>query len=253
MITVVLVRPIYPRNIGSASRAIVNMGFSNLILIAPQCELDFEARLGAATGQEPLKNAQIYESWEAFNQHHTKGVRIAFSTKDGQSRIVLPLMDQLHHFKEHPHLILDNQFYFVFGPEDWGLSNHDVSYCHMSVAIPTYGSNPSLNLAQAVLLALYSFRQVFGGTLTDIRQRTNESDFIRESEWFPDASLTKFLISLGFDLSNRRVSAYSILKQYFMRALPTYKEKRLLASVFEQAARKLEEYNQMRKQINTHK
>jgi len=249
VVTVVLVRPIYPRNIGLVSRAIVNMGFSNLVLIAPQCELDFEARLGAATGQEPLSNARVYESWEGFNQEHTKGVRLAFSTKDGQSRIVLPLMDELNRFKEQPHLILDKQFYFVFGPEDWGLSNLDISYCHMSVAIPTYGSNPSLNLSHAVLLALYSFRLVFGGTITDIRQRTKDSDFNTDSEWFPDTSLTKFLISLGFDLRGRRVSAYSILKQYFLRALPTNKEKRILASVFEQAARKLTVYNEMRSQI----
>ncbi len=44
---------------------------------------------------------------------------------------------------------------FVFGPEDRGLSNHDVARCHRLAVIPTAPDYISLNLAQAVLLCLY--------------------------------------------------------------------------------------------------
>lgn len=217
----------------------VNMGFSDLILIDPKCDLDFEARQAAANGQGPLSQVQIFESWDQFNQSCDQGLRLAFSAKDGQSRIVMPLMETLQTLNQFNPFSEDTPVYFIFGPEDWGLSNEDLGYCHRSVVIPTYGPNSSLNLAQAVLLGLYSYRQFFGGQVTDIRQRTEESDFVQDPEWFPDSSLIKFLTAMRFDLSDRRVSAYSTLKQFFLRAVPTIKEKRLLASVFEQAARKI--------------
>ena len=50
-VRVVLVRPIYERNIGAASRAMANMGFKQLILIDPKCELTYEAQQAAATAQ----------------------------------------------------------------------------------------------------------------------------------------------------------------------------------------------------------
>jgi tRNA/rRNA methyltransferase len=43
----------------------------------------------------------------------------------------------------------------VFGREDRGLSNDEISHCHQLVTIPTAGAS-SLNLAQAVLLMLYA-------------------------------------------------------------------------------------------------
>ena len=38
-VRIVLVRTIYERNIGSTSRAMSNMGFEKLLLIAPACEI----------------------------------------------------------------------------------------------------------------------------------------------------------------------------------------------------------------------
>jgi TrmH family RNA methyltransferase len=229
----------------------VNMGFLDLILISPQCELDFEARQAAATAQEPLRNAKIYGSWDEFNQAHPQGLRLAFSTKDGRSRIILPLMETLIDQKNKNFSLLEKPLYFVFGPEDCGLTNEDVSNCNLNVSIPTYGDNPSLNLAQAVLLGLFCYRQVFGGNVTDLRQRTKDSDFVESSDWFPSESLKKFLVSLRFEVEDRRVSAYTTLRQFLLRAVPTIKEKRLLQAVFEQAARKLNEYNKLKENNKT--
>jgi TrmH family RNA methyltransferase len=226
----------------------VNMGFSDLILISPQCELDFDARQAAATAQEPLRKAQIFGSWDEFNQAHIQGLRLAFSTKDGRSRIVFPLMETLIDQKNKNQSLLQEPVYFVFGPEDCGLANEDISNCNLNVSIPTYGDNPSLNLAQAVLLGLFCYRQVFGGVVTDLRQRTKDSDFIESSDWFPSESLKKFLVSLRFEVEDRRVSVYTTLRQFLLRAVPTIKEKRLLQAVFEQSARKLNEYNEMREE-----
>jgi tRNA/rRNA methyltransferase len=52
---------------------------------------------------------------------------------------------------------------FVFGSERYGLSNEDVWRCHACLSIPTHPDYGSLNLAQAVQLIAYDWRQALGG------------------------------------------------------------------------------------------
>jgi len=47
-----------------------------------------------------------------------------------------------------------NRVALLFGPEDRGLTNDDIRYCHILVNIPTSGFS-SLNLAQAVMVLCY--------------------------------------------------------------------------------------------------
>ena len=52
---------------------------------------------------------------------------------------------------------------FVFGSERFGMSNDDVYRCHACLSIPTHPDYGSLNLAQAVQLIAYDWRQALGG------------------------------------------------------------------------------------------
>jgi tRNA/rRNA methyltransferase len=58
---------------------------------------------------------------------------------------------------------------FVFGPERTGLSNDDVYRCHSCLSIPTHPDYGSLNLAQAVQLIAYDWRQALGGFIVEPR------------------------------------------------------------------------------------
>lgn len=51
---------------------------------------------------------------------------------------------------------------FVFGSERFGLSNDDVYRCHACISIPTAPGYGSLNLAQAVQLLAYDWREALG-------------------------------------------------------------------------------------------
>ena len=46
----------------------------------------------------------------------------------------------------------------VFGPESSGLSREELASCHLTVHVPTHEGQPSLNLAQAVLVVAYELR-----------------------------------------------------------------------------------------------
>jgi tRNA/rRNA methyltransferase len=51
---------------------------------------------------------------------------------------------------------------FVFGSERFGMANEDVWRCHSVLSIPTHPGYGSLNLAQAVQLIAYEWRQSLG-------------------------------------------------------------------------------------------
>lgn len=52
---------------------------------------------------------------------------------------------------------------FAFGSERFGMCNEDVYRCHVCLSIPTPAAYGSLNLAQAVQLLAYDWRQALGG------------------------------------------------------------------------------------------
>ena len=51
---------------------------------------------------------------------------------------------------------------FVFGSERYGLTNEDVYRAHVCLSIPTNPAYGSLNLAQAIQLLAYEYRQALG-------------------------------------------------------------------------------------------
>ncbi|MES3036407.1 MAG: RNA methyltransferase [Bdellovibrionota bacterium] len=251
-VRVVLVRPIYERNIGATSRAMANMGFSKMILIAPQCEITFEAQQAAATGQDGLQNRVTYSSWADFFQHEPQGLRLAFTAKDGRGRAVQDFKETLNWLTEtSPYLNGEHEgvlpIHLIFGPEDWGLSSDDIKESHFNCSLPTYGENSSLNLAQATLLALFVLRDTWGGVRTVLDGQQPPKASRELPNVFPDETLRVWLTEMGFDITNHKVNVYSVLKRLMLQNTPTPKEYQMLETVLQQSIRKLHEYNQMRK------
>jgi tRNA/rRNA methyltransferase len=63
---------------------------------------------------------------------------------------------------------------FVFGSERFGLANDDVYACNVCLTIPTDPAYGSLNLAQAVQLVAYDWRQALGGFATARRRSSDD-------------------------------------------------------------------------------
>jgi tRNA/rRNA methyltransferase len=150
-IAVVLVHPQIPENIGAAARAMNNMGLRRLVLVAPK-NCDLCRVLKTATGN----SIDIVEQMEAFDDlrealgpyHHIAGT----TARTGALRPTLSQPRGLAH--DLVSLSQNNLAAILFGPEDRGLSNDHLRYCHSIVTIPT-ASFSSLNLAQAVMIVCY--------------------------------------------------------------------------------------------------
>ena len=157
---VILVRPQQSGNVGSVARSISNHGLQNLILVDPP-HFDIEHARWMAPHARHIIDRMLYVSnvQQAVATSH-----IVFATTARKRSWDIPHVE-LEDFlsmvykktQKHP----DIHISLVFGPEDSGLSNEDLSFCQYTVALPT-AENASLNLGQAV--------NVFGSQLLHYNQ-----------------------------------------------------------------------------------
>jgi tRNA/rRNA methyltransferase len=148
---IVLVGPQGEANLGATARAMKNFGFSDLRLVAPSAAIDAEARNWAVDASTLLENATIFESLDAALADIAFAA--AFTRRLGRSRRRhLILADAAPLIAERAAI---GGSALVFGREDAGLTNEEVARCDIVVEIPTSAELPSINLAQAAMLACY--------------------------------------------------------------------------------------------------
>lgn len=233
-IFVVLVRTENPANIGAAARAMANMGGDRLILVDPRCEMNSKTRQLAAGAQDQIKDIVTYSNWKSFYAAEGEGLRVALTRRGGRKRHVSPLPQQLAEVKtlEFPAL------YLIFGPESDGLDSDDLAFVNYACHLPVYGEFASLNLAQAVLLALYIARDHFKPEVMPV-QVTGDNDSPVQPLYFPDELIKDWLTAMGFDIQARRSSAYLTLRRLFLQNNPTRHEIQVLEAILQQNIRKL--------------
>lgn len=156
-LTVILVRPRFPENIGMAARACANMGVRNLVLVEPErWEYEKAAPLATGKGIEVLTNARVMPSLADALKGHTMAFGTTARTGGWRTNVMTP-EKAASAMAEHCRDSLDEaSVALVFGPEDRGLENAETALCTHLVTIPTAPEASSLNLAQAVLLMTYS-------------------------------------------------------------------------------------------------
>jgi tRNA/rRNA methyltransferase len=150
-VAIVLFRPRLPENIGAAVRAACNMGLSRLIVVQPE-ELDLERASRMATGSAAhlLATMQVHDDLAAALGPFNYIVGATARTGGVRQEILNPreLALRLAGLSAH------NDIALLFGPENFGLSNLELPFCHALVSIPTADCT-SLNLAQAVMVLAY--------------------------------------------------------------------------------------------------
>lgn len=142
-----LVSPESPGNIGSAARALKNMGFSRLALVSLTDPRGEESIRMAYRSREILNEARLFPDLSAALSETEWVVGISGrKTKGAGVESIETLAPEIWERAEHQKITL------LFGPEGTGLSNEALSRCHRTAFIPTGPRFSSLNLAQAVLL-----------------------------------------------------------------------------------------------------
>ena len=161
----ILLNTSHAGNVGATARAMKVMGFTDLVLVAPRWDnvLRREETIQRASGAlDVLANARIVATLdEAIDGlHHLCAT--AMTPRDFGP----PTLEPRPHFAalaaEHRH-DADFGVGFLFGSERFGMRNEDVYRCHTCLSIPTDPKFGSLNLAAAVQVLAYDWRQALGG------------------------------------------------------------------------------------------
>jgi tRNA/rRNA methyltransferase len=172
----ILVDTSHPGNVGAAARAIKVMGFGDLVLVRPRFAdvLSREETVAMASGAaDVLVRARVVFRLEDA----LEGVHRVCATAMTPRDFGPPAMSPRAHFESlradpsgsdsgvpaPPDGHGAPRLAFVFGGERYGLSNEDVYRAHVCLSIPTQAGYGSLNLAQAVQLIAYEYRQALGG------------------------------------------------------------------------------------------
>jgi|SRR5882724_1336380 len=168
-IAVVLVRPREEGNVGSAARAMVNMGLDRLILVEPAPELGRVATAFAVGAGAVLRSARRAASVAAALAPFG---RVIGTTSARDRRLGVPLLTA----RELPGFLAEDppgtETALLFGPEVGGLTNEELAFASAVVTVPCALAQPTLNLAQAVLVLSYELHLASGAApaLPDYRE-----------------------------------------------------------------------------------
>jgi tRNA/rRNA methyltransferase len=187
-------------NVGAAARAIKTMGFDDLVLVSPHDPKVLNrqrTKEGASGATDVLQEARICDTlqqatdgtdfWCATgmpnDMYRARSTRRYFSPRVYFDQLIHADMHQLNHLSgsddTNPAENENSQnqelrISFVFGNERLGMKEEDTDLCHVVLGIPTNPKFGSLNLASAVQLIAYDWRQAIGG-FDDHRLSTESS------------------------------------------------------------------------------
>jgi len=166
-IAIILVRARNPQNIGAVARAMHDFGFSSLRIVneypvpleAARSAIDASAVLNAATEfptvAEAIADCTLVVGTTAVGERDLQHPLLALH--EAAPRLLAELAEARQ--PSEPSEPTRNRVALLFGSEKTGLSNDELSHCHLLLTIPMALHadlrHPSMNLGQAVAVCLY--------------------------------------------------------------------------------------------------
>jgi tRNA/rRNA methyltransferase len=157
-IRIVLVRTSHPGNIGASARAMLTMGLSRLVLVAPARFPDPGAVAFAAGATAVLDATNVVATLDEALTGCALAIGLSARPREYAGR-VLALRDAAREAIEHT---VTGDVALVFGTEMSGLSNEELARCGIAATIPANEAFTSLNVAAAVQVAAYELRVTSG-------------------------------------------------------------------------------------------
>ena len=165
---VVMVNTTLPANIGSAARAMHTMGLTRLSVVNPKHPIDETSIAHAAGGSDILVNAKIVDSLETA----IKDCQLVFAASSRSRHLPRPVISPMQAAKIMLDFI-DSQsaieiadkplpnIAILFGREDRGLTNEELSLADYHIQIDANPNYPVLNVASALqVIASFIFTYV---------------------------------------------------------------------------------------------
>jgi len=222
-IFVVLVRPRFPENIGSVARAMKNMGLHHLMVVEGCSPLHMNAYKLASGAEDILERTEEFvELREAIS-----GMGCVVGTTSRQGKERTPLLTPRELTEQLIPISQKNSIGLVFGSEKEGLTNEELSLCHLYVRIPSSESFPSLNLAHAVMVLCY---ELFQSSVTTSDCSTQMASSEQVERMF--AHMERTLLDIGFLEAENPKRIMRTLRRLFGRSHLEERDVRILQGIW---------------------
>jgi tRNA/rRNA methyltransferase len=231
----ILIDTSHAGNVGGAARAMKVMGFDDLVLVNPRWKnvLRKEETIQRASGaNDVLDRARVVDTLDEALDGVSHLCATAMTPRDFGP----PTRAPREHFSRLladaavPGAVQPEGVAFLFGSERFGMKNEDVYRSHVCLSIPTNPSFGSLNLAAAVQLVAYDWRQALGGfTVTPSAAERPAADAKAVAGMLEH--LERALVAVDFLDPEAPKKLMPRLNALFNRAVPTEEEIHILRGV----------------------
>ena len=232
----VLHEPQDPVNIAGTVRAMKNMGVSDLRLVRPVAYEPHRLEGIAHNTRDLIDRIRHFDS---FDEAVADCVYLAGFTarrRAAKWRVI----DAKRSAEETLAAAADGCAALVFGREDSGLPNEILDRVHATVVIPTT-EHASMNLAQAVLIALYELHVAAGDatrTLPPPRKDAPPPTEAQLEQYFADAE--RSLAAIEFFKTRQREHIMRTVRSLTARASPDARELSLMRAMVLEVLRYME-------------
>jgi tRNA/rRNA methyltransferase len=200
-----------------------NMGLNRLIVVDGSSPLHRDAYKLASGAEDILERAEEFPNLkEAISE---MGCVVGMTSRAGKERS--PLLAPKKVVEELISISEKNSIGLVFGSEKEGLTNEELSLCHLYVRIPSADAFPSLNLAQAVMVLCYELFQ-FSTTIEQETGPLASSD--RLERMFEHMERT--LVAIGFLDARHPERIMRVLRKIFGRSQMDEREVQIFQGIW---------------------
>ena len=231
----ILVKPQLGENIGSSARSLKNFGFRRLLLVSPKFSFpNHKAKVTSVGAFDIIDSAKVFDKTDEAISEFDVIISLSARRRDINKKHIT-ITDLPSILKKRKNL----KFGFMFGPENSGLSNKDISFSNYILQIPTSKKFKSLNLSHSVTIICYEIFKI-----------TNNSFFKKKGKSLRISSKSKIslLVNHLIDLLDSRDFFLPEEKKHSMilniynliyRLEPNDKELRILSSIISSLGKKI--------------
>lgn len=220
MISVALIEPINPGNIGAIARIMKNFDLEKLILVNPKCDSKSEEAIKRAKhAQDILKKAKIVKNFDYLKKFDCI---VGTTANVGSTDYNIPRLPV-----KPENIKIKNNSAIIFGREDSGLTNEEIMECDFVASIPASKKYPVLNISHAAAIIFYElFKQKKETSHEHIRMMTNKDKkillkIIRQS-----------LDRLKFSTTNKKETQKKLWKRMIGKSCLTKREFQAMCGFF---------------------
>lgn len=225
-VTIVLVEPTHPGNIGATARAMKNMGLTRLHLVSPLHFPSADATSRASGADDVLENAVVFSNLDEA----IADCQLVVGASARLREIPWPEITPKACADLVAQQSTSGEIAILFGREHSGLTNNELDRCQYILTIPCNPAFSSLNIAAAVQIVTYELFVKFLTVTPIIQSTTSEYATAAELELFYE-HLHKTLNTIGFIHPDKSRSIMRRIRRLYTRTRLEKKEIDILRGI----------------------